>query len=392
MLDLIRAQTFLRENCIDAWLIYDFRGNNPVMWQVLGEKKSTTRRSFMLLTAKGATRVLAHPVDKDQFSHFNYPVDFYSNWINMKDKLKELLKGFKRIAMEYSPMGAIPTMSWVDGGTIELIRKLGVEIVSSANLFQVAAASWDETALNSHLRICREVAEIKDMAFDYIRRAVRKGTVLTEYDVQEYIMEEFQKRNLETEDRPIVAINENSGDPHYETTSQTHSPIGVGSWVLLDIWARYPGDQNVFSDITWVGYVGEDVPSEYQKIFEIVKAARNLVIDHLKEAWHKKITIQGCELDFVAREHISKFGYAKNFLHRTGHSLGPGSCLHALGVNLDNLETHDTRNILPGIGFSIEPGIYLQNFGVRLEINVYIDPIKGVTVTTPIQNEIIRLE
>jgi len=391
MVDLNRAQAYMRENCIDAWLIYDFRGNNPVMWQVIGGRKSTTRRSFLLIPSNGEAIILAHIVDREQFLNANFPLQFYASWSEMHDRIKEVLRGFNRIAMEYSPGGVIPTMSWVDGGTLEMIRSFGIEVVSSANIFQIAVAAWDKTGLDSHLRVSREVADVKDAAFDFIRRTIQAGTPLTEYDVQEFIMREFQRRNLETEDRAIVAVNENSSNPHYEPSPQIHLPIRIADWVLIDLWARYPGDHNVFADITWVGYVGKEVSSKYQTIFDIVKTARDLVLARLKEAWNKGENIQGWQLDVVARDYISKAGYGKQFVHRTGHSLGPGSSLHALGVNLDNFETHDTRNILPGVGFSVEPGIYLPEFGVRLEVNVYIDPSKGPIVTTPLQEEIVRL-
>jgi Xaa-Pro aminopeptidase len=389
MFNLRLAQSYMLEHYIDGWLIYDFRGSNPIMWQILG-KKSTTRRTFLFIPSKGEPRLLTHVVDKDQFSGISFPIDYYISWNDMNQKLREILKENSKIAMEYSPNGSIPAMSWVDGGTLELIRSFGVEICSSADLFQVAVASWSENALKSHLQVGKEVAEIKDMAFDYIKQTIKRGKVLTEYDVQEFIMQQFQIRNLETEDRPIVAVNENSGNPHYQPSPQVHSQIKKGDWVLIDLWARYPGESNVFSDITWVGYVGQEIPSKYQTIFEIVKKARDLVVERLESAFKKGETFQGWELDMVARNYIQQAGYGKYFIHRTGHSLSPGPFLHGLGVNLDNLETHDTRKVLPGLGFSIEPGIYLPEFGVRLEINVYMSE-NGPIITTPIQNEIIKI-
>ena len=391
MFNLHLAQLYMCENRIDGWLIYDFQGSNPIMWQVIGKKKSTTRRSFLIIPAKGKPKLLVHIVDKEQFSGFNFSVQYYVSWEEMNHKIREMLEGYSKVAMEYSPNGAIPAISWIDGGTLELVRSFGIEVISSADLFQSAAAMWSEEAFKSHLQVAKEVSEIKNMAFDYIKQTVRSCASLTEYDVQEFIVQEFQRRNLETEGRPIVAVNENSGDPHYEPSPQASSQIIKGDWVLIDLWARYPGESNVFSDITWVGYVGQEIPSKYQTVFEIVRTARDLVIERLKNSWEKGEIIQGWELDMVARNYIKQAGYGKYFVHRTGHSLGPGSSLHALGVNLDNLETHDTRKVLPAIGFSVEPGIYLPEFGVRLEINVYISREKGPVVTSPIQNEIIKL-
>lgn len=391
MLDLNLAQDYMKESHFDAWLIYDFRGSNPVMWEAIGEKKSTTRRSFLLIPKRGSPKFLVHLLDKLQFSNIPYDLEVYISWSDMQNKLKDLLKGYINIAMEYSPGAAIPVMSWVDGGTLDLVRSYGKEVRSSANLFQVATATWTKEAFDSHCRACKEVAEIKDAAFAYIKRAIRINGSATEYEVQEFIMQEFKKRGLETEDRPVVAVNENSGNPHYQPTAILDSPITKGDWVLIDLWAKYPGDKNIFSDITWVGFVGDDVPIKYLEVFEVVKKARNLVIDSLEQAWKSGKILQGWELDMAARNVIEDAGYGEHFVHRTGHSIGPGPSVHALGVNLDNLETHDIRSVLSGIGFSIEPGIYLHDFGVRLEIDVFIDPKKGPIVTTPIQNEVIKL-
>lgn len=390
MFNLQFAQLYMCKNRLDGWVIYDFRGNNPIMWQVIGKKKSTTRRSFLIIPAKGGPKVLAHIVDKEQFSEINFPVQYYTSWEEMNHRIKEMLEGFSKVAMEYSPRGSIPAISWVDGGTLELMRSFGIEVSSSADLFQSSAAIWSKEAFKSHLQVAKEVGEIKDMAFNYIKQTVRSGASLTEYDVQELIVQEFQRRNLETEDRPIVAVNENSGNPHYEPTPEVCSQIIKGDWVLIDLWARYPGESNVFSDITWVGYIGQEIPFIYRTVFEIVRTARDLVVERLKDAWNKNEILQGWELDMIARNYIQQAGYGKYFVHRTGHSLGPGSSLHALGVNLDNLETHDTRKVPPRIGFSVEPGIYLPEFGVRLEINVYISEEEPI-VTSPIQKEIIKL-
>jgi len=291
--------------------------------------------------------------------------------------------------MEYSPGGTVPGLSWVDAGTIDLVRGLGLEVVSAGNVFQVAAAAWDDRALRSHLSAAKTVESIKDEAFAFITATVDRG--VTEYDVQELIMTRFTAENLETEDRPVVAVNAHSGDPHYEPTRSAHSQIARGDWVLIDLWARAPGDANIFSDITWVGYVGEEPPPKHLEVFSVVKAARDAVVNRLRTAWDQNEPIQGYQLDRVARDLVSKQGYGPKFIHRTGHSIGPGQNLHALGVNLDDFETRDTRLIVPGIGFSVEPGIYLDEFGVRLEVNVFVDPKNGPTVTSSIQDSILRL-
>jgi len=391
VIDLQPAQAYMRENHMQGWLICDFRGSNPVLWQVLGQKKWTTRRCFLWVPAAGEPAALVHVVDRNQFAGIDLALELYVSWPEMRRKLGELLAGQARVAVEYSPGGAIPAVSWVDGGTIDLLRALGIELCSSADLFQVAAAIWSAAALESHLRACTEVNAVKDAAFEYIRQAAREGKLLTEYDVQEVMVQEFQRRGLELEGRPIVGVNANSGNPHYEPTAEVHMPLGPGDWVLLDLWGRFAGDEGVFADITWVGFVGREVPEKYKAVFEVVRKARDAVVERLQAAWRQSETLQGWQLDQVARQTVAAAGYGPYFVHRTGHSLGPGPSAHGLGVNLDDLETHDTRMVVPGVGFSVEPGIYLEDFGVRSEINVFMHPEKGPVVTTPVQEEIARL-
>ena len=272
MIDLTIAQSFMSETNIDAWLIYDFRGNNPIMWQVIGDKKSTTRRSFLLIPRKGTPKMLVNLLDKLLFSDVPYEINVYISWEEMQSKLRNILEGYNQVAMDYSPGGAIPVMAWVDGGTLDLVRSMGKDICSSGNLFQVAVASWSKDAFKSHIKAVEEVANIKDEAFSYITKSISSKNKVTEFDVQEFIMQLFKKKNLETEDRPIVSVNKNSADPHYEANADLYEEIKPGDWVLIDLWARYPGDQNVYGDITWVGFVGRNIPSKYVKIFEIVRA------------------------------------------------------------------------------------------------------------------------
>jgi len=376
---------------IDGWLLYDFRGSNPVFWRLLGMQQATSRRNYLFVPARGEARLLVHGLDKLLFDGAPFAMDRYTSWQEMQAWMRRALDSCNRVAMEYSPGGAIPMHSWVDAGTVEQVRALGVEVVSSANLFQVAAASWSPEAVASHRRACAGVAEAKDAAFAYIGQQLRAGAAVTEYDVQQFIREQFDRHGLITDHGPIVAVNAHSGDPHYEPTAEQHAAIQAGDWVLIDLWARFPGEQDVFSDITWVGYVGEAVPERHQQVYQAVTGARDAVVSGIQQAWRDGITIQGWQADMMARQHIEQAGYGDYFVHRTGHSMGPGASVHALGVNLDNLETHDTREILPGVGFSVEPGIYLPEFGVRSEIDVYVDPDAGPVVTTPIQREIIRI-
>lgn len=391
MPNLENAQTYMREQAIDGWLLYDFRESNPVFWYLLGRQQQTSRRNYLFVPARGQARLLAHGLDKLLFDGVSVPIDLYTSWQEMQAWLRQALDACNRVAMEYSPGGAIPMHSWVDAGTVELVRGLGVEVVSSANLFQVAAAAWSPEAVASHRRACREVAASKDAAFAFITQRLRAGEAVDEYEAQQFLRDQFAQRGLITDHGPIVAVNAHSGDPHYEPSADEHAPIRPGDWVLIDLWAKFPGDQDVFSDITWVGYAGEAAPARHQRVFDVVAGARDAVVEGLQQAWRDGATIQGWQADMMARRHIEDAGYGDYFFHRTGHSMGPGASVHALGVNLDNLETHDTREILPGVGFSVEPGIYLPEFGVRSEIDVYVDPNDGPVVTTPVQREVILI-
>jgi len=388
-LDLMRAQ--MRGRAIDAWLMADFRGNNPVFWQAIGARRETTRRIFLCVPQRGEPWLLVHRVDRALFGDVGISLEPYIGWQELRDKLALLLGGATRVAMEYSPGGALPIMSWVDGGTLDLLRGLGMEICSSAELYQAAAAAWSAAALDSHLWAASEVAEVKDAAFALVRWTLQAQTTVSEYDVQEFVVREFQRRGLETWMRPIVAVNEHASDLHYQPTAEAHAAIRPGDGLLLDLWARRPGEQNIYADMTWVAYAGTEAPPDYARAFEAVAGARDGVVARLRQAWQRGESVQGWELDRVARDRITEAGYGAYILHRTGHSLGPGPSVHGLGMNLDDLETHDTRAALPGAGFTIEPGIYLPRFGVRSEINVFIDAQAGPRVTTPVQKEIVLL-
>jgi len=376
---------------IDCWLIHDFRGNNPVLHELLGEKKNNTRRCFLLIPAQGDPVFIVSHLDKDLFSNFGFEIELYGGWRQLEKILGRLLKPCRKIAMEYSAEGKLPMISWVDAGTVEMIRNIGVEIESSADLFQAVAAVWSDDQFQSHVSACEKVVAIKDEAFKMIRNTISAGGKISEYDIKKIILERFEKAKMFNADGPVVAVNENSGNPHYEPSADNSKIIGRESLVLIDLWARLNSRSGVFCDITWVGYTGDTPPSRYIEVFVIVKTARDLVVSRLKQAWAKKEPLAGFQLDDIARNHIAGKGYGDHFIHRTGHSLGGGDHPHGLGANLDNFETHDTRSIIPGTGFTIEPGVYLEEFGVRSEINIYMDPVLGPTVTTPVQENIIKL-
>jgi Xaa-Pro dipeptidase len=384
-------QQAMREREIDAWLLYDFRGSNPVFWQVAGERRQTTRRVFLCIPREGEPKALGSSVEPAALAGLGFPIEHYASRQELVAELAAFVKGMNRVAMEYYPGGELPGLSWVDGGTLDLVRSLGVEVVSSADLCQVALATWSEDAVAAHEDACAQVAEVKDGAFEHIRECLRGAIPLTEFEVQQWIAAALTERGLEIDHPPIVAVNGHSGDPHYAPQEGSCARIGKGDWLLIDLWARHSGEAHPFADMTWVAYAGQQVPEGHARVFTAVKEARDRVVERVQAAWKMSEPVRGWELDRIARDHIEAAGYGAQFVHRTGHSLGPGPTIHALGANLDDYETHDEREILPGTGFSVEPGIYLPEFGVRLEIDVYVDPIAGPRVTTPVQNEPILL-
>ena len=385
------ARLFMGRHRIDAWLLSDFRGNNPVFWQVVGSDGGTTRRALLLVPAQGEPLVFVQAIERHIFADAGIALRTYVGWEDLDSQLRAALAGCSTVAMEYSPQGALPIVSWVDGGTLEWVRSFGVEVVSAADLYQVALAVWDQAALASHLDAVAQVVAVKELAFDFIRRCLAAGEACDEAQVQRFIADEFSQRGLDMDHPPIVAVNGNSGNPHYAPPSTGSALIGRGDWVLIDLWARHPGRRHVFGDITWVGYAGRRVPQAHQQIFTLVAQARDAVLTQLEEGWRAGGPIRGFELDRIARRCIEAGGYGAHFVHRTGHSLGPGPSVHGLGANLDDLESRDLRQLLPGTGFTIEPGIYLDEFGVRLEINVYLDQERGPIVTTPIQRQVVLL-
>lgn len=392
----------MKARAIDAWLIEDFRNSNPIFGLLVadaqgrtGLKRHLTRRCCAIIYAdERAPRLLAQGLDAPNFGGAKIlgvaPVqETYLGWQDLHAWLRGALATTGRVAMEYSPGCALPAISIIDAGFVELVRSCGAEVVSSADLVQVCVARWGRAGLREHQRASELVTQAKDNAFAMIAKAHREGRAINEHIVQQAILADFARFGLETADAPIVAANAHSGDPHFEVSSTNPSPIVPGDWVLIDLWARVPGDHNIFSDITWVGYCGREVPAKHRAVFEVVRAARDASVALVRDAWQRKASLQGWQLDDAARETIIGAGYAHGIRHRTGHSLSPGPKVHGLGFNLDNLETRDTRQVLSDLGFTIEPGIYLPEFGVRLEINVYVDEASGPLITSCNQDSIV---
>ena len=391
MADLAQVQSLLRETKVDGWLLFDFRELNPIARRVVGlpEKVHFSRRWAYWIPARGEPIWIIPRLEAGQFEPpMPGSVNTYVSWREWLGRLREALDGAHTVAMEYSPQGAIPYVSRVDAGTIEQVRGLGVDVVSSADLVQAIEARWTPGQLAGHRRSAAALIEIKDAAFALIGEAVQNGRIIYEHEVQQFILEQCTQHGM-TGAGAIVAVNAHSGNPHYFPSPERPTPIRLNDWVLIDLWAKQAVPDGVYGDITWVAYAGATPSQRHQEIFDIVREARDAAIRFVQEGIQAGRTIHGYEVDDVAREVIARAGYGEYFIHRTGHSIGIEG--HGNGANIDNLETQDHRRLIPGIGFSIEPGIYLPEFGVRLEIDMYVGEDEAEVTTLPLQNEIIRL-
>lgn len=388
-----QIQEALREERIDGWLLYNFRGSNVFATRLMGLPTHIlyTRRYFYYIPAKGEPRKLVHRIEEWNLDSVPGSKAVYLSWPSLDQGLRKILKGAKRVAMEYSPRCAIPYVSTVDAGTVELVKKSGVKVVSSANLVQYFEARWDEEQEQDNFETARHLRHIVDETFRFIRQRIASNQQTTEYDVQQFMLSEFRKRGIRSESDPNCSVNANSANPHYEPTREVHSPLKKGDFVLLDLWAKKDKARSVYADITWVGYAGESVPAEYEKIFQVVKGGRDAALQFVRDGFGKKKEIRGCDVDDAARKYITKKGYGEYFVHRTGHSIGEE--IHGNGANMDNLETKDERKVIPQTSFSIEPGVYLTGkFGVRSEIDVYITRDRRVVVTgEPMQENVVAI-
>ena len=386
-------QEALREEHIDGWLFYNFRGSNLFATRILNLPPHImqTRRYFYFIPAQGSAQKLVHNIEQWNLDSLPGGKTLYVSWQSLREGVKKIVGGAKTIAMEYSPMNNIPYVSNVDAGTIELVRSQGLEIVSSANLVSRFEATWDDEQTEDNMVTAKHLRQIVDLTFGFIKQRIVSNTPLTEYDVQQFMLSEFRKRGIKTESDPNCSVNANSANPHYEPTKEIHSPLKKGDFVLLDLWAKTDKPRSVYGDITWTGFIGETVPEEYTKIFEIVKGGRDAALRFVQDAFRAGREICGYQIDDAARNFFKERGYDQYFVHRTGHSIGEE--IHGNGANIDNLETRDERRIIPRTSFSIEPGIYLPGkFGVRTEIDVYISKNKEVIVPgQPIQEKVVAI-
>jgi Xaa-Pro dipeptidase len=384
------VQRALQEDGLDAWLLYDFRGTNAIaarLTGLAGSGKMATRRWYYLIPAKGEPRGLVHAIERHNLDGLPGEKRPYAGREQLAAGLKHLLGGARRVAMEYSPGNNIPYISRVDAGTVEAVREAGADVVSSGDLVQRFEAVWTDEVFATHRAAAERLYRIKDRAYDLVRERVGSGT-LTEFDVQQEMMNWFAEEGLVTDSPPNVSAQENAGDPHYHPSREVHRPIRRNEIVLLDLWGKLPEPGAVFADITWVGYTGPTVPDEYARAFAAARDGRDAGIDLVQSAVRQGRELRGFEVDRATRGVIEKAGYGEQFIHRTGHSLGEE--VHGNGVHMDDYETHDDRRLIPGTGFTIEPGVYTAEFGVRTEINMFVAETEAI-VTGPVQTEITAL-
>ena len=390
-LDIAAVQQALRDDGLDGWLLYDFHGSNPISRRVAGlstAAKLTTRRWYYLIPSDGPARGLVHTIERDRLDHLPGEKTEYARYEEFQAGLRSLVKTGATLAMEYSPNCAIPYISRIDGGTIDAVRALGAEVRSSGDLIQRFEAVWEEAALATHQTAAQALYSIKDQAFALVRERIRSHTPVTEFEVQDAMSGWFEDAELISDSRPVVAAQENAGDPHYLPTQPRHRIIDSDEILLLDLWGKLTTPGAVYADITWMGFTGTSVPPRYADSFDVIRQGRDAAVAFVQDGVQQGRSLHGWQVDRTARQLIDTAGFGDQFVHRTGHSLG--EAVHGNGVNLDDFETHDERRLLPGTAVTVEPGIYFDDFGLRTEINLHVGS-DTATVTGPRQDAILLL-
>jgi Xaa-Pro aminopeptidase len=390
-LDVEAVQKALKAEGLDAWLLYDFHGSNPVSYRLAGMGGAghlATRRWYYLIPQSGEPKALVHAIESKNLDHLPGSKTVYAGRDQLQAGLTAILAGMKRVAMEYSPNCAIPYVSRVDAGTIEMVRSLGVTVVSSGDLIQQFEACWNDAAIATHRTASEKLYRIKDQAFEEVARRLRDGVPTTEYDIQQKMVGWFKDEGLIADSAPCVSAQENAGNPHYLATAADHRVIRKDELVLLDLWGKLTTPAAVYADITWIGFTGPNVPDRMTKAFAAICGARDAAVSIVQDAVAAGREVRGFEADQAARKVLIDAGFKDAILHRTGHSLGEN--VHGNGAHLDDYETHDERRLMPGSGFTIEPGLYFKDFGVRTEINM-VWTGKGPEVTGPRQQAILSL-
>jgi Xaa-Pro dipeptidase len=381
-------QQALREEGLNGWLFFDHHGRDPLAYRALGLRAaSPTRRWYYYIPAQGEPQRLVHRIESKQLDELPGQLFLYSSWSEQKDQLASILQGMPRVAMQYSPLCAIPYISNVDAGTIELVRSCGAAPVSSASLVQYFEARWTEQQLSSHLRAGKLVDSIRAAAFEQAHAGIASGNPRNEWQLACWIREQFDRNNLFSDHGPIVGVNANSSDPHFSPSQEAALPIRDGDFLLIDMWAKLREPQAVYYDITWTAFFGVSPSTEMMTVFDHVIAARDAAAALVQKRKREAVPLAGYEVDDACRSVIIAAGFGDKFVHRTGHSIGED--VHGNGANMDNLESHDTRPVIARTCFSIEPGIYIGHFGVRSEVNVYVSE-DDAFVTGEIQRQLLR--
>jgi Xaa-Pro aminopeptidase len=389
-MNLAAIQQALRDEKLDGWLFFDHHLRDPLAYRVLGfdAPRIPTRRWYYLIPANGEPRKLVHQIEPGMLDALPGTTQTYSSWSRQVYGLTTLLAGCKRVAMQYSANCAVPYVAMVDAGTVELVREQGVEVATSADLVQIFEAKWNQEKLDSHMEAGKLVDEIRRAAFLEIGDRLRGREYVDEYIIKTFILQSFERAGLFTDHGPIVGVNANASNPHYEPEQDASEAIRQGDVVLIDLWAKLNKPGSVYYDITWTGYTGEEIPSDVQRVFDIVTGARDAAVAKVQTAIGAGLPLCGYEVDDACRGYIREHGMADYFIHRTGHSIGED--VHGSGANMDNLETHDERRVIPWTCFSVEPGIYLPNFGIRSEVNVFVGD-RDARVTGERQTALVKI-
>jgi Xaa-Pro aminopeptidase len=390
-LDVQAVQAALAADGLDGWLLYDFHGSNPIARRVCGLAdgvKMTTRRWYYLVPATGAPRGLVHAIERHNLDHLPGDKAIYAGRRQLEEGLRSLVSGRRRVAMEFSPRAAIPYISRVDGGTVDLIRELGAEVVSSGDLVQRFEAAWDAAEQASHRAASERLYRVKDRAFGEIARRVATDIATDEYEIQQLMTGWFREEGLVSDSAPVVAAQENAGNPHYLPLADRRRAIGRDELVLLDLWGKLDTPGAVYADITWTGFTGTTVPDRVGRVFETVCAARDAAVELVQRSAAAGSVLLGWQVDRAARGVLDAAGFGAHVLHRTGHSLGVE--VHGNGVHMDDYETRDERRLLDGTGFTVEPGLYFDDFGIRTEINMIYGQTEAA-ITGPVQRALMRL-
>jgi Xaa-Pro dipeptidase len=390
-LNVAAVQAALRDEGLDGWLLYDFKGINPIAARVsglAGRGVMATRRWYYLVPAEGTPRKLVHAIERHNLDHLPGDTTVYAGRQALESGLATLLSGTRRLALEYSPECAIPYLSRIDAGTVDLLRRLGADPVSSGDLVQRFEAVWSEDALATHRDASDRLYRVKDRAFDFVRDALAAGRPLTEMDVQRVMVDAFAAEGLVSDSAPVVAAQENAGNPHYLPTDAQHRGIASDEVLLLDLWGKLETPGAVFADISWVGFTGTRVPDPVARAWQAVSGARDAAAAFVQDGVRHGRDVRGWQVDRAARTVLIDAGYDAHILHRTGHSLGEE--VHGNGVHMDDYETHDDRRLIPGTGFTIEPGLYFDTFGLRTEINMTVGATEAA-ITGPVQRDMVTL-